>query len=114
MNRTHTPLILLLSLLSSLTALAFPPAPNYTLYGIVRDQVGQTITAEGAQVILLKDGVKVGCTPITSNRLDQSYELNMRIDQNRSGTKFYTENAVAAGGLFSLVVSMNGELFYAI
>lgn len=93
---------------------AFPPAPSNTLHGMVRDQVGQTVTAEGSEVILLKGGVEVGRTPITSNRLDQSYELNMRIDQNRSGTAFYTEKAVAAGGLFSLVVSMNGALFYPI
>jgi hypothetical protein len=95
-------------------ASAFPPAPYYTLYGMVRDQVGQTVTAEGAEVILLKGGVEVGRTPITSSRLDQSYELNMRLDQNRSGTTFYTDKAVAAGGLFSLVVSMNGEFFYPI
>jgi len=93
---------------------AFPPAPYYTLYGMVRDQVGQTVTAEGAVVILLKGGVEVGRTPITSSRLDQSYELNVRIDQNRSGTTFYSEKAIAAGGLFSVVVSMNNEFFYPI
>ena len=106
--------IALVSFLSSLTTLAFPPAPYYTLYGIVRDQVGQTLTAKGAQVVLLKDGVEVGRTPITSSQIDRNYELNMRLDQNRSGTKFYTEKAVAAGGIFSLVVSMNGALFYPI
>ncbi len=95
-------------------AMAFPPAPYYTLYGTVRDQVGQTVTADGAEVILLKGGVEVGRTPITSGRLDQSYELNIRIDQNRNGTTFYTDKAVAAGGLFSLVVSMDGALFYPI
>ena len=96
------------------TASAFPPAPYYTLYGMVRDQVGQTVTAEGAEVILLKGGIEVGRTPITSNRIDQSYELNMRLDQNRTGTTFYTDKAIAASGLFSLVVSMNGVLFYPI
>lgn len=95
-------------------ASAFPPAPYYTLYGMVRDQVGQTVTAEGAEVILLKGGVEVGRTPIASGRIDQSYELNLRIDQNRSGTTFYTDKAIAAQGLFSLVVSMNGALFYPI
>lgn len=95
-------------------ASAFPPAPYYTLYGMVRDQVGQTVTAEGAEVILLKGGVEVGRTPITLSRIDQSYELNLRIDQNRSGTTFYTDKAIAAQGLFSLVVSMNGALFYPI
>ena len=107
-------LALLGFLLVSGIAHAFPPAPYYTLYGMVRDQVGQTVTAEGAEVILLKGGVEVGRTPITSIRLDHSYELNLRIDQNRSGTTFYTEKAIAAQGLFSLVVSMNGELFYPI
>ena len=105
--------VFLLSLAAS-CASAFPPAPYYTLYGMVRDQVGQTVTAEGAEVILLKGGVEVGRTPIVSGRIDQSYELNLRIDQNRSGTTFYTDKAVAAGGLFSVVVSMNGELFYPI
>jgi hypothetical protein len=104
---------LLLVLITGIAS-AFPPAPYYTLYGMVRDQVGQTVTAEGAVVILLKGGVEVGRTPITSNVLGQSYELNMRIDQNRSGTTFYNEKAVAAGGLFSMVVSMNGEFFYPI
>ena len=113
-NRPSLRRLALTLLLVTGIASAFPPAPYYTLYGMVRDQVGQTVTAEGAQVILLKGGVEVGRTPITSNRLDQSYELNMRIDQNRSGTTFYTDKAVAAGGLFSLVVSMNGEFFYPI
>ncbi len=93
---------------------AFPPAPYYTLYGTVRDQVGQKITAEGAMLILLKGGAEIGRTPVTSNLLDQSYELNMRIDQSRSGTTFYTDKAVAAQGLFSLAVEMNGALFYPI
>jgi hypothetical protein len=117
MNRLSqrlTPLVLAGLLLATGVAGAFPPAPYYTLYGMVRDQVGQTVTAEGAVVILLKGGVEVGRTPITSNRLDQSYELNLRIDQNRSGTTFYTDKAVAAGGLFSLMVSMNGEFFHPI
>ena len=96
-------------------AAAFPPAPHYTLYGMVRDQVGQTVVAEGAEVILLKDGVEIGRTPITAGRqLEQNYELRVRIDQNRSGTTLYTEKAVEAQGLFSLVVEMNGSRFYPI
>jgi hypothetical protein len=51
---------------------------------------------------------------VGSGRVDQSYELNIRIDQNRSGTAFYSDKAVAAQGLFSLVVAMNGERYYPI
>jgi hypothetical protein len=96
-------------------ARAFPPAPYYTLYGLVRDQVGQTITAEGAEIILLKDGVEVGRTPITPGlQLEQNYELTIRLDQVRAGTTLYSQKAVAAGGQFSLVVLMNYTLFYPI
>lgn len=97
------------------TAYAFPPAPYYTLYGMVRDQVGQTVRAEGATLILLKGGAEIGRTPINSTAgNDQNYELVMRIDQNRAGTVFYSDKAVAAQGLYSLVVEMNGSLFYPI
>jgi hypothetical protein len=106
--------ILVCLLVVGSTAAAFPPAPYYTLYGMVRDQVGQTVTAEGAEIILLKDGVEVGRTPITSGQLDQNYELNIRIDAARSGTVFYSDKAIAALGTFSLVVAMNGVLFYPI
>jgi hypothetical protein len=58
--------------------------------------------------------VEVGRTPITLSQIDSNYQLSMRIDQARSGTTFYTDKAIAAGGLFSLVVAMNGELFYPI
>jgi hypothetical protein len=93
---------------------AFPPAPYYTLYGMVRDQVGQTVTAEGAEIVLLKGGVEIARTPITSNQLDQSYELNIRIDAARSGTTPYSEKSINANGLFRLAVAMNGVWFYPI
>jgi len=81
---------------------------------MVRDQVGQTVTGEGAEIVLLKGGVEIGRTPISSGLLDQNYELKIRIDAARSGTIFYTDKAIAALGTFSLVVSMNGVLFYPI
>jgi hypothetical protein len=58
--------------------------------------------------------VEIGRTPITANRIDQSYELNVRMDQTRSGTALYSDKAVSVGGLFSLVVEMNGSTFYPI
>ena len=45
---------------SCAAAMAFPPAPHYTLYGIVRDQVGQRVTAEGAEVVLLRGSAEIG------------------------------------------------------
>ena len=106
------PTILLAATASCL--LAFPPAPSYTLYGLVRDQTGQTINSREAQLILLKGTSEVARTPITAHLLDRNYELNIRIDQNRSGTSLYSEKAIAAQGLFSLAVEMNGNRFYPI
>lgn len=93
---------------------AFPPAPHYTLFGLVRDQVGQRLGVEGASLVLLKGGVEIGRTPITTGQLDRNYELRIRIDANRSGASLYSERAVAAEGAFSLLVEMNGSRFYPI
>lgn len=82
---------------------------------MVRDQVGQTVTAEGAVIVLLKSGVEIGRAPISPVAgLDQNYELSVRIDQNRSGTTLYTDKAVEAQGAYSLAVDMNGSRFYPI
>ncbi len=114
-RRRRWPLIVAGLTLPVLQARAFPPAPSYTLFGIVRDQVGNKITVAGAQIILLKDGKEVGRTPITSTAgLDKNYELSVRIDQNRAGTTLYTDRAVSSGGAFSLAVEMNGTRFYPI
>jgi len=85
-RKTQLSVSLTLALLGTGVAWAFPPAPYYTLYGVVRDQVGQAVTAAGAKVALLKSGVEVGCAQIISGRIGQNYELNMRLDQNRSST----------------------------
>lgn len=106
---------LVVSLLAAGSASAFPPAPYYTLYGTVRNQVGETLSAEGAQVILLKDELELDRTPIrTGLELNQNYEFRIRLDQMRVGSRPYTPNALQAEGVFSLAVLMNGALFYPI
>ncbi|MES2709573.1 MAG: hypothetical protein V4726_23450 [Verrucomicrobiota bacterium] len=107
--------IFLLLLLPLTTAKAFPPAPYYTLLGMVRDQVGQTVTAEGAEILLLKGTEIIARTPVSSAAaLDQNYELKIRLDTNRANTQLYTDKAIAAQEVFSLAVEMNGQRFYPI
>jgi len=97
------------------TASAFPPVPNYTIYGLVRDQVGATLAVDGAEIILLRDNVEIGRAPIFKDlRLDSNYELNIRIDQTNAGTRVYSTKAVAPQGIYSLKIVMNGQNFFPI
>jgi hypothetical protein len=108
-------LILFVCACCSLRLSAYPPAPYYTIFGVVRDQVGATLNVDGAELKLLRDGVEVGRASIqTGLRLDQNYELKIRLDQARSGTRTYSSNAIVAQGVFSLVVTLNGQTFFPI
>ncbi len=102
-------------LLGATPAGAFPPAPHYTIFGVVRDQVGATLRVDGAEISLMRDNVELGRAPIYGDlRADTNYELTIRIDQARATTRIYSDQAVAANGLYSLVVRMNGQTFYPI
>lgn len=105
--------ILALATLSRLGA--FPPNPHYTIFGVVRDQVGATLNVDGAVIVLLNNNVEIGRAPVRSSVAgDSNYELNIRIDQTRASTRVYTNKAVPANGLYSLYVELNGEKFFPI
>ncbi len=96
-------------------ARAFPPAPNYTIYGLVRDQVGATLKVDGAEIILLRDNAEIGRAPIFKDlRLDSNYELTLSIDQSNAGTRTYSTKAVAPQGIYSLKIVLNGQTFFPI
>lgn len=101
--------------LSAAIAWGFPPAPYYTLHGIVRDQTGQVVRAENASVVLFKGTTEAGRAaigPLTAT--DDNYELKVRIDHARPATALYDRRAVAAHGSFSLAVEMGGRRYYPI
>ena len=95
---------------------AFPPAPTYTLFGTVRDQVGQTLDVDGAEIVLLEGTAELGRTTIARSgvQLDQNYQLNIRLDALRAGTQTYVPAAVPAQGQFSLAVEIGGQRYYPI
>lgn len=102
-------------LLSTATLSAFPPSPHYTIYGLVRDQVGIALGVEGAEIVLLRDNKEIARAPVYPTvHGDLNYELDIRIDQGRTATRVYTSKAVTAQGVFSLYVEMNGERYYPI
>lgn len=94
---------------------AFPPAPYYTLHGIVRDQTGQVVRAENASVVLFKGAEEAGRAtigPLVDS--EENYELKVRLDHDRPATTLYNPKAVAAQGQFSLLVEMGGRRYYPI
>ena len=94
---------------------AYPPAPYYTLFGVVRDQVGATLRVDGAEIVLLRDGKEIGRTPIYPDlRVDSNYELKIRIDQGHTGTRVYSTSALQPQGVYSLLVVINGQNLYPI
>ncbi len=102
-------------LLGALSAAAFPPAPHYTIYGMVRDQVGTALQVVGAEIVLLRDSTEIGRAPITANpATGTNYQLHIPIDQSRPSSRTYSHRAVASQGLYSVVVEMNGQRFYPI
>jgi hypothetical protein len=106
---------LLATLLLAAPLAAFPPAPYYTLYGNVRDQVGAILHADGAEIVLLRDGVEIGRSPVSDASVgDFNYELHIRIDASLNGTPIYSNKAVPAKGVYSVVVDLNGQIFYPI
>jgi hypothetical protein len=95
--------------------MAFPPLPYYTLFGTVRDQAGQTVVADNAEVLLAKNGTVLQRTPIASVvGGERNYELNIELDASRPGTAAYSEKSIAPNGEFGLIVELNGQRFYPI
>lgn len=102
-------------LVSSLTLRAFPPAPYYTIYGDVRDQYGILISADGAAVIVYKDGKEImRQSLVTSVGTDFNYQMRLRIDMLRSSTTTYSSVALTSGTVYTLAVSIGSQLYYPI
>jgi hypothetical protein len=62
-------------------ALAFPPAPHQVVYGLVRDELGNPVTATGATVLLESNGTILASSTITaSTDPGVNYRLLIPID----------------------------------
>lgn len=70
-----------LALLAPLVACAFPPAPNHTIYGVVRDEMGDPIVVTNAVVILeTATGVQVKTTVVPGMAPGMNYRLRVPMD----------------------------------
>lgn len=94
---------------------AFPPAPFYTLFGMIRDENGQSLRVDRAEVIFYKGSVEVLRAPILQvGRHEQNYQVRVAIDMLRPGTKSYSDRAVVTGNNFTLGVVISNVVYYPI
>lgn len=105
----------LLALFTSGIALAFPPAPDYSIYGDVRDEFGYLIQPGTASVVFYHAGKEVQRYPLTGAvNSSYTYQIRMRLDMNRTGTIAYSSSTVSTGANYTLAVDMGGVLYYPI
>jgi len=98
----HTSYLLLLAL----PALAFPPAPNGFIYGMVKDQYGTPLLVTSDEVILQTPaGVQVATTIQPGLAIGVNYFMSVPMDMGSTPTP-YVANALVAGASFKLYVSV--------
>lgn len=86
-----------------------PPAPFYTLYGTVRNELGEVIDSASARVVASKGSQDVGESGLNATlRPGQNYELRTRLDHARQSTRYYSDQAIATQGIFTLAVEIDG------
>ncbi|WP_438481284.1 hypothetical protein [Oleiharenicola lentus] len=103
-----------LSVGAGLTLSAFPPAPYHTIYGTVRDEHGEKLNVAGSVVVFYRNNVEVLRQTITNTeeRPDQNYQIRLRMDMDRAGTRSYSSIASTAGVTFSLAVIINDVTYH--
>jgi thrombospondin type 3 repeat protein len=105
------PVVLLAGAFAGSQAVAFPPAPHHELYGMVRDQWGDPIVANGAVVYLQStNGVGVRASIVASTEPGVNYRLDVPMD---SGTTpdLYLTTALRRGQPFQLKIVIGNTVY---
>ena len=77
---------LLLALLHSREALAFPPAPHHLIYGLVRDELGHPLKVDQAEILFESaSGVRMTSRVAMTAEGARNYELRIPIDSGITG-----------------------------
>src|SRR4051812_5861574 len=107
----HTLWIMAALILLPLRAPAFPPAPHHVIFGMVRDELGNPIAAEKAELIFeTSSGVKL-TTPIAyKGEPGQNYSLDVPMDSGITSDA-YMPTAMRPTVPFKIRVSIAGVIY---
>lgn len=96
--------LLTLSLLAAVSALAFPPAPHHTLFGVVKNRLGNPLKAGEATLILSGPNGEVMRAPVDpSIATGINYTLQVALDSNRT-PQLYLPTAMLPASPYSIRV----------
>lgn len=110
-NRRRFSALTLLTLFTLLPADAFPPAPHHTLFGTVRDEMGNPLTVTGAEVILeTPTGTAIKATIVPGLGLGMNYKLAVPLDAGVT-SDIYRPTAMRTAAPFKMRVRI-GQTVY--
>lgn len=104
------PLLLVLMAVLSQPVQAFPPAPPHTLFGVVRDQIGNPLS-DGAEVIVeAASGPKVSGFVLAREGSPINYELAVPMDAGLT-SDLYSPTALMPAAPFRIRVRVGQTVF---
>lgn len=108
--RSLTALLLSL-LLSGPVARAFPPVPSHSVYGLVRDELGNPLTATTTELLLETTAGAVLSTTITPGlEPGVNYRLDVPVDAGLT-SDLYRPTAMSPAAPFRIRVKINGRTY---
>lgn len=113
MQSTSRPILAGLAFLASLSAaLAFPPAPRHTIFGMVRDSMGEPLIVTNATVILeTAAGTRIRSTVKASPFEGVNYELAIPMDAGLTADA-YKPTALRPTTPFRMKVLIGANTYY--
>lgn len=103
-------LALLIALMPSLVR-AFPPAPNHILHGLVRDQVGNPLAVDNAEIVLeAASGSKVTARVVPQLEPGGNYRLEVPMDSGLTDD-LYQPTALLPESPFRLKVRIGSTVY---
>jgi hypothetical protein len=97
-------------------ALAFPPAPGFTVFGTVRDEFGWAIDSDEATIVFKNPAtgaVMARSTIAAGGVVTENYRATLPLDHGRT-TDEYRDDAVTAGTSFTIEVTVQGVTYFPI
>jgi hypothetical protein len=91
--------------------MAYPPAPNHTIYGTVRDALGNPLVVTNAQVILeTLTGIRLNTMVVPKLMLDANYRLHVPMDAGLTADA-YKPTALRPTVAFRLKVTIGSTTY---